>query len=457
VSTVLAIARSDGERARITTTSSWIFATAIEHLYDSRMVGNSTIEDGGDGETTLDERLAMAAAHLDLANSHLVDLVVELLETEAWQDGGERTPESFLVWKMGLSSGRAKQVVAVARKRSAFPVIGAMFGRGEVSFEQMQAAFKAPSWADANIADFVTIATVPKIERATRSSMFEGDPDEPTDETAQPTDRLRFGATATGRWTINGNLSLEDGRLIESALTERKDAQFAGGNDDVTWADALTDVARCSLDHIESGSRRDHYRTWLHLDVTDGSATTTDGWRIPMSAKERLLCDGVVQPVWERDGVPFSVGRSQRVVPERTRRVIEQRDRGCRVPGCSADRFVEIHHIVHWLDGGPTDTWNLLSLCPRHHQAHHRGEVGIAGNADEFDGVGFTDSAGVRIPGSGRPAPPGTPLPDPPTPYEAPLNGRFDWNWIGLGWVHPNALARRREQLRAHHSRRAAA
>ena len=38
--------------------------------------------------------------------------------------------------------------------------------------------------------------------------------------------------------------------------------------------------------------------------------------------------------VVERDGVPFSVGRTRRVVPERTRRVIERRDRGCRVPGC---------------------------------------------------------------------------------------------------------------------------
>jgi hypothetical protein len=161
--------------------------------------------------------------------------------------------------------------------------------------------------------------------------------------------------------------------------------------------------------------------------------------------------------VWERDGVPFSVGLSQRVVPDRTRRIIEQRDRGCRVPGCTADRFVEIHHIVHWLGGGPTDTWNLLSLCPRHHKAHHRGEIGIAGNADEFDGVEFTDHTGARIPGSGRPAPPGAPLPDPPTRYDAPLNGRIDWNWIGLGWVHPTALAQRREQLRAHHARRAAA
>ena len=161
-----------------------------------------------------------------------------------------------------------------------------------------------------------------------------------------------------------------------------------------------------------------------------------------MAIQEHVLCDGVMQPVWERDGVPFSVGRSQRIVPDRTRRIIEKRDRGCRVPGCRAERFVEIHHIVHWLNGGPTDTWNLLSLCPKHHQMHHQGALGISGNADEFDAVVFTDGAN-RIRGSGEPTLPTESPPTPDKPYEPPLAGRFDWDWIGLGWVHPNAKKKR--------------
>ena len=120
-----------------------------------------------------------------------------------------------------------------------------------------------------------------------------------------------------------------------------------------------------------------------------GTATTTDGWRIPMSIRQHLLCDGVVQPVWERDGVPFSAGRAHRIVPDRTRRIVELRDRGCRTPGCTS-KHVEIHHIVHWLDGGTTDTSNLISLCKYHHRMHHQGELEITGNADLFDQVDFT-------------------------------------------------------------------
>ena len=49
------------------------------------------------------------------------------------------------------------------------------------------------------------------------------------------------------------------------------------------------------------------------------------------------------------------------------------------VSGLWAGAFVEIHHLRHWRDGGTTDVWNLLSLCPFHHDGHHRGEFTITG------------------------------------------------------------------------------
>ena len=131
------------------------------------------------------------------------------------------------------------------------------------------------------------------------------------------------------------------------------------------------------MDAVPSRDRRDRYRTWFHVDAKTGAMTTTDGWRIPQNLARMCTCDGLGAIVLEHDGLPFSVGRSQYIVPDRTRRIVERRDRGCRVPGCTADRFVEVHHIIHWQDGGPTDTWNLLSLCPRHHRMHHQGLLGI--------------------------------------------------------------------------------
>jgi hypothetical protein len=147
--------------------------------------------------------------------------------------------------------------------------------------------------------------------------------------------------------------------------------------------------------------------------------------------------------------VPFSVGRTQRIVPERTRRIIERCDRGCRVPGCTNDRFLEVHHIIHWLNDGATDSWNLICLCAHHHRLHHTGVLGITGNADGPDGMVFTDSRGSPLESCGRPKPPANAPPSPAQPYQPPLRGRVDYQWVGLGWVHPDEQHRRRTR---HHS-----
>ncbi len=148
-------------------------------------------------------------------------------------------------------------------------------------------------------------------------------------------------------------------------------------------------------------------------------------------------CDSRVRPVFEADGKPVSVGRAFRTVPERTRTVVEDRDRGCRVPGCDRSRWLHVHHIEHWEDGGGSDTPNLIALCHRHHRLHHLGRLGISGNADEPDGMTFTDERGRTLGSTGRPVPPGRPvelecgrLGIPSGAWSHPTGERFDPYWV---------------------------
>ena len=356
-----------------------------------------------------------------------------------------------MAWKAGISPERANDIVRIAQRRAGFPTLIELFDHGQLSIEQVAVAVKAPVWAEADIVDFARLATVTQLKRKIRDSEFAGDPDQPAPPPVEPKDRVSFGATGNGRWRLNANLDIAAGSRIEAALTEANDSLFEQHDQPATWPEALVEMSERSLDTVTSDSRRDRYRTWLHLDVTTGAATTTDGWRIPIAVRDHLLCDGVVQPVWEQDGVPFSVGRTQRVVPERTRRAVMRRDRGCRVPGCTHDRIIEIHHIIHWTKDGPTDTWNLVALCPHHHRLHHQGQLGITGNADVDNGLVFTDTDSNPIEPTGTPTVPTAPPPQPDTPYRQPYGGRLDYHWIGLGWVHPNEPEHRRQQLRAHH------
>lgn len=170
-----------------------------------------------------------------------------------------------------------------------------------------------------------------------------------------------------------------------------------------------------------SGSRASRYRVYLHLD------TLGNGWlnkrsALPPALRARVLCDGVIQPIWETDGKPVSVGRAQRIVPARTRRLLEDRDRGCRYPGCLAMYHLECHHLDHWIDGGHTDADRLIMLCPFHHDEHHRGTFVMVGDPSRPDGVVFTARDGTRLRPEFRPYD----GPPPSTPYAGPTNDELE-------------------------------
>jgi hypothetical protein len=71
---------------------------------------------------------------------------------------------------------------------------------------------------------------------------------------------------------------------------------------------------------------------------------------------------------------PLEVGRTTRVVQPAQRTALAVRDGGCVFPDCQRPlAWCEAHHLVHWLDGGPTDLDNLALLCRAHHRAVHEG------------------------------------------------------------------------------------
>jgi hypothetical protein len=72
-------------------------------------------------------------------------------------------------------------------------------------------------------------------------------------------------------------------------------------------------------------------------------------------------------------GVPIDLGRSRRLYTGAARAAVLLRDRGCAFPQCDRPpRWTEIHHIISWLDGGPTDRDNGVALCGLHHHLIHR-------------------------------------------------------------------------------------
>ena len=139
---------------------------------------------------------------------------------------------------------------------------------------------------------------------------------------------------------------------------------------------------------VGSGTRAERYQVMVHCDAATLAAegepgrSDLDGIRVSAETSRRMACDAaVVAMVHAKDGSMLSVGRRTRTIPPHIRRALEERDRGCRFPGCGC-RFTEAHHVKHWADGGETSLRNTVLLCRRHHRAVHEGRVKVSVNSD---------------------------------------------------------------------------
>ena len=119
----------------------------------------------------------------------------------------------------------------------------------------------------------------------------------------------------------------------------------------------------------------------------------------------RLACDAALSVVVTESSDsagrrPYKhvldVGRAERLATQRQRlAILIQQGFRCAAPGCS-NTYLEIHHIVSWLDGGPTDMDNLVGLCIGCHHLVHAGQLRCYRSTD--GDVAFSTRDGTPIP-----------------------------------------------------------
>jgi hypothetical protein len=378
---------------------------------------------------SVEDRLRAVCGHLNVLHAELVALAAEALETGCWGGLGIRSLAHWLTWKAGLSQTHAAEIARLAEARVSHPKVMATFGEGLVSLDQATVATKAPAYLDSDFAQLAQVCTVSQLRLAVRAARPAPPPPPPPvdddDVVEVGGERVEGWFDDDGRYQLRGVLDPDHGRIVDAALTEARDALFHTGHSDVSWVDALVEVAQRSLDATPA-PRRDRFRCYWFVDPTDPvPARWNDGLPVPTWLRELLTCDGTVAPVYTDNALPVSVGRSVQDVPDRTRRLVLYRDRTCRVPWCPQRRWLQVHHVHHQAAGGGHDTNTLIALCPGCHRAHHHGHLTISGDADQPDGLTFTDHNGKPIDPAARPIKPTKPPPAPAKPYKHPLGERL--------------------------------
>jgi hypothetical protein len=206
--------------------------------------------------------------------------------------------------------------------------------------------------------------------------------------------RLQFTVWEDGSLLISGQLDPIGGAALRTALEPL--AQSMGQGDERCLERRQGDaVVELSLHSLDAGLVPQHASQRPHLQVTTsletlqglpGSPAADLEFSTPIAAVtvQRLACDAnIARVVFGPDSVVVDVGRAARVVSGATRRALNARDQHCQWPGCERTAsWSAAHHLVHWVQGGPTDLSNLILLCHRHHWMVHEGGWKLARSDD---------------------------------------------------------------------------
>jgi len=365
----------------------------------------------------LDAAISRLVRQMNSECYRMLVLVREFDDRFGWKKWSFKTCAEWLAWRSDISFSAAREKVRTAHALRTLPAISNAFESGRLSYSKVRALTRvAHAYDEELLLAYALNATVARVEERCRQIRNVAPESVHHARRAwQHRSLTMWRDEGRGLMRFTVEVPTEEGELIARAL----DCAVAAG--DVTadvapesiaeskgsaWcaqqADAFVAVARSYLDSghgHEGGTTADRYQVVVHADAKSlaGGSGRMD---MPVDTVRRLLCDcSVVLVAEDESGNSLDVGRKQRTLSTPLRRALHARDRGCTFPGCHRTRYLDGHHLKHWVHGGETTTDNLTLLCTYHHRMLHEGGFSVVKNAD--DTLRFITADGRTIPRGG--------------------------------------------------------
>ncbi|MGV0853040.1 DUF222 domain-containing protein [Mycolicibacterium phlei] len=412
---------------------------------DDETVGHGSADRLSDKFAELEE----LSGQRNAIEARIVEIIHEIDARNLWGSTGCRSLKHLTAWKLGMTDANAELVVAISDRYDEFPRCIGEMQAGRLSLDQVGViAQRAGDGSDDHYAELASEATVNQLRTALRLE------ERPEPEKREPK-REFVKYTRDGYTTYRITVPTLEAAKIDAALDAQHEALIndhdrdedtvpEGPNPDwpppmaketevtegrrpfPTLTDAFIAMVEAAWDaEVARRPHSAHTTVIVHLDPEKRAAWLHRGPLLSEEDRQLLLCDCTGELWLEKRGTVIGAGRSTRTISRRLRRALEHRDERCVVPGCSAQRGLQAHHIQHWEFGGETELCNLVLVCPFHHRAHHRGVITIEGTADKLV---VRDSYGRRLTCASLARPPSGPPPDVP-PWRGPSGERADWWW----------------------------
>ena len=300
----------------------------------------------------------------------------------AWRGQGHRDHASLLAARYGYSVWKARRLIAAAFAIEHLPLTSAALERGHIGLDNV---IELTSFATAaSEAELLAWASKVSTTAVRRRADLESSEREKAREIQVARSLTWWWEEGGAALCLEGRLAADDGERFIAAVTSVAEALPVEPPEEGTFPlDPEVAVERKRADALvllttstETGRERSTVVVHAPLEALlseTGEAEIAGGSAIPAATARRIACGSKVEVVlYGEEGDVVGIGRASHDPPPWLRRQVLKRDgHECAFPGCDMRRYLHLHHIEWWHEGGHTNLDNLITLCHFHHKLVH--------------------------------------------------------------------------------------
>jgi hypothetical protein len=333
------------------------------------------------------------------AEGEIVVRLGEIDRRQAFRDEGATSSETWAAERFGVSTPTARALTRVGAKAWDMPHLVGSLCAGDVSLDKVRTVAEvATPETERHLRDRAQQCTVRELADIARSTVKSDAATSASQSKSKSEYERRFLRFNDQFRTVVAQLPAECYAEARTALEAW--AREVPTDGETPWdhrlCDGFSEMIRSTWASDSTSERAttvSPHMVVVHVpldalvddgvDPTELAGELEQDGLIDCETVQRIACDATIAVAVDDDvGHTMYEGRARRFPTDSQRREVMRRDRNCRFPGCTNVIFTNVHHIVPWEPGGPTDLDNLALLCLHHHHLVHSDGWTLNGNAN---------------------------------------------------------------------------